>query len=126
MTYTDESKSGSVLPYKSLSEVTFLKRSFARQVDGTFKAPMVLENVLEITNWIKGKSANAATEENCSQAIMELTMHDKDTYTYWSRRIQDECRRVGITLLVPTYFEQQEMYLFNRDNYAREEYVPLW
>jgi hypothetical protein len=126
LTYTDESKSGQILPCRKLEEVTFLKRYFAIQNDGTYMAPMELDAVLEITNWIRGKAARTATIENCEQSIMELSLHPQEVYEYWSSRIQEELSVVGLNLFVPTYWEQMEAYRHNRDLYARTEYVPLW
>jgi hypothetical protein len=126
LTYTDETKTGRILPFKPLEDVAFLKRKFAIQKDGTFLAPMDLVNTLEITNWIRGKARRSATLENCEQALMELSLHPQDVYEFWSTRIREELAEVGINILVPTYFEQMETYKYNRDLYARTEFVPLW
>lgn len=126
LTYTDETKTGLILPFKPLEDVAFLKRKFVIQPDGTFLAPMDLENVLEITNWVRGKATKAATLENCEQAIMELALHKRQVYEYWGGRIQEELAKVKLNIRLPTYFEQQEVYRYHRDLYARVEYVPLW
>jgi V8-like Glu-specific endopeptidase len=126
LTYTDETKTGNILPFKPLEDVAFLKRKFAIQPDGTFLAPMDLENVLEITNWVRGKALKSATIENCDQTIMELSLHPQSVYEYWSARIQEELAVVGLQITVPTYYEQMEVYKYNRDLYSRTEYVPLW
>jgi len=126
LTYTDEAKTGVILPFKPLEDVAFLKRQFVIQPDGTFLAPMNLEAVLEITNWIRGKARRAATVENCQQVIMELAMHKREVYDYWSRRVRDELSDAGINFSVPTHYEQMEVYRCNRDLYSRQEYVPLW
>jgi len=126
LTYTDETKSGATLPYKRLEDTAFLKRKFAIQSDGTYLAPMDLENLLEITNWIRGKAHKSATIENCEQTIMELSLHPQAVYEFWSTRIQEELGKVGLSMIIPTYYEQMETYRYNRDMYARTEYVPLW
>lgn len=126
LTYTDETKTGQVHRYKPLVDVAFLKRKFVIQQDGTFMAPMDLENVLEITNWIRGKAKRAATLENCKQVLMELSLHPRHVYEYWSNFMRRELHQVGLNLLVPTYYEQMEEYKYNRDMYSRQEYVPLW
>nr|AYN75548.1 replicative protein [Halhan virus 1] len=126
LTYTDETKTGIILPFKTLEEVAFLKRKFVIQKDGTFLAPMDLENTLEITNWIRGKASRAATIENCEQTITELALHPQNVYEFWSTRIREELAKVKINILIPTFYEQMEAYKYNRDLYARTEYVPLW
>jgi len=126
LTYTDEGKTGIIPKFKPLVDVAFLKRKFVIQDDGTFLAPMDLENALEITNWIRGKALRTSTLENCEQAIAELALHPQHVYEHWSSRIQEELRKVGIAITVPTYFEQKQEYKSNRDGYDRAEYVPLW
>jgi len=126
LTYTDETKTGNILPWKTLQETAFLKRKFVIQNDGTFMAPMEIENILEITNWIRGKAKRASTIENCDQALMELALHPKQQYDYWSNRIREELRKVEINYFTPTWFEKMEEYRYNRDLYDRTEYVPLW
>lgn len=124
--YTDEAKEESVRPYKSLTEITFLKRYFVMDSDGMYLAPMDVSNVLEITNWIKGGSARLATMENCSQALMELGLHPKSIYDFWSKIISKECALAGVNLRRPTYFEVREEFFANRDIYAAARFSPLW
>ena len=126
LTYTDETKSGKIHPWKRLEDTAFLKRRFICQPDGTYLAPMDLENVLEITNWVRGKAVRAATLENCSQTLMELALHQKPLYDYWSSRVREECSKVGLNIFTPTWYEQMEEYRYNRDLYDRSEYTPLW
>lgn len=126
LTYTDETKGESERPFKTLQEITFLKRYFVLQRDGTYQAPMDVENILEITNWIKGGCVKLATMENCSQALMELGLHPKSIYDKWSKIISRECGRAGINLRCPTYFEAREEFLANRDIYAAARFSPLW
>jgi V8-like Glu-specific endopeptidase len=126
LTYTDETKSGSIEPWKRLDDTSFLKRKFVIQNDGTYMAPMDIPNILEMTNWIRGKAKRASTIENCGSTLMELALHPQKVYDHWSSRIREECALVGINFSTPTWFEQMEEYRFNRDAYARTEYVPLW
>lgn len=125
--YTDESKQESDRPYKSLAETNFLKRRFVlREEDSTYMAPMEVDNILEISNWIKGSTPKLATLENCQQVMVELALHDKTTYDYWSKIVSKECKAVGINIHRPTYFEAMQQFLYNRAEYANEEYVVLW
>jgi hypothetical protein len=57
---------------------------------------------------------------------MELALHPKQQYDYWSNRVREELRKVGINYFTPTWFEKMEEYRYNRDLYDRIEYVPLW
>jgi hypothetical protein len=126
LTYTDEMKSGAVQPWKRLDDTSFLKRKFVIQNDGTYMAPMEISNILEITNWIKGKAKRASTIENCTQTLMELALHPKKEYDYWSSRVREECAKVRINFPTMTWHEQMAEYRFNRDAAACVEYTPLW
>jgi len=126
MVYTDELKSGVVVPLRSLTEIAFLKRKFVMREYGRYDAPMDLANILEMTNWIRGKAKKAATLENCDAALMELSYHDPEIYDIWSKKIQKECSNVNLNLRRPTYYEWYELHAGERDNYARELYIPIW
>jgi hypothetical protein len=55
MTYTDETKSGDMVPYRSIDEIGYLKRSFKWNADEhQFVAPLELSVVLEMINWVRG------------------------------------------------------------------------
>lgn len=126
LTYTDEHKTMTNRPCKTLAETTFLKRYFVEQGDGTYLGPMDVPNILEITNWVKKGALKLATRENCLQTLMELALHPKSTYDYWSKIVQRECSLVGINLPRPTHFEAMEEFLANRDIYAASSFSPLW
>ncbi|APJ38004.1 replicative protein [Bivalve RNA virus G1] len=126
LTYTDEQKSESEFLSKPLNETSFLKRDFVEQSDGTYLGPMPVENILDMTNWVKGKAIIAATAENCRAALMELGLHPKPVYDKWSDVIKRACIRHGVPLRVPTYVEQRDEYRVNSLHYAEREYVPNW
>jgi V8-like Glu-specific endopeptidase len=126
LTYTDETKSGTALPFKALEDVTFLKRRFVQQPDATWACPMDIENILEITNWIRGKATRAATVENCTMALSELAQHPRNVYENYGGRIREELRKVGITLRVPTYVEQQSLLAHSLRELALVDYAPQW
>lgn len=126
MVYTTEDKSEAVAPYKSLSETTFLKRSFRDAGNGWFLAPMSVENILEMTNWIRGKQQRMRTLENCEFALMELSYHEQHVYDRLSRAIRNACDEVGISLRVPTYAEWSSQHMYDMAYYETHPYVPMW
>jgi hypothetical protein len=126
MTYTDETKTGTVASFRTLEDVSFLKRKFSLQMDGTYLAPMELTNILEITNWIRGKSLRSATVENCECAIMELSLHTEDVYNFWVDKIRTACHEKGLRVTTPTHWEWMQEYRYNRDRFAISPYSPLW
>lgn len=126
LTYTDESKSGTDLLWKPLSEITFLKRKFVPQPLGEYFGAMPVENILETTNWVKGKQRRAATIENCDMVVSELAFHPRPEYEKWCSRIRVACAKKGINFKFPTWFEQQQRIREEQRNYASIEYDPLW
>lgn len=84
MIYTDESKSsGQVAPWRSLTEVNYLKRTF-RLEDGVWRAPLALETITESCNWIrKCNDPVEACTQNCETAFRELAQHDRKIFKSW-------------------------------------------
>lgn len=89
--YTDEAKtlSGDIPRWRDLSEVAYLKRNFKydhnRQV---WNAPLSLDTILETPNWMRGElDAETGTKVNCEVSIMELSLHDKETFEHWTNKI---------------------------------------
>jgi len=83
MTYTSDVKEDLTPPiYRSLEEVTFLKRSFRFEPQvGRHVAPLEYLTVMQMCYYTKeGNEANAITLDNVKTAIMELTLHGQDVY----------------------------------------------
>lgn len=90
MTYTSETKEDFISEFRSVREVSFLKRQFAYDADLHYWfAPLDLKSIKEMINWIK-KSPNdvMATKENCEDAIRELYCHDQDTFNEVVNKLQ--------------------------------------
>jgi hypothetical protein len=103
--YTDEAKTGDVLPYRALSEVNFLKRRFVKDQWGYWCAPILIHVPRDQSNWIRGNESRAATLENCSTALLEFALHGPDVYNTESKLLRDACAAKGLTLNVPHYLE---------------------
>lgn len=125
MTYTDETKGVTDIECKSLKNVAFLKRKFVLQTDGTYLAPMEVSNILEICNWVKGKAIRQATIENCECAVEELALHPREVYEYWCELIRSSLRECGVDFHYLTWFEQKQVYMEARFNFALN-YNPIW
>lgn len=95
MTYTDESKGTDTLPYRSLSDVSFLKRSF-RFDNGmkVYQAPLAMDTIMEMCNWTRG---DLDVEENVlvnvETALMELSLHPQEIFQLRSQQILRACRK---------------------------------
>jgi hypothetical protein len=105
--YTDESKSGNILPCKDLSECAYLKRKFIfDQVLQRHTAPIDLSVILEIPQWTKkGNMADEITHANIDVAMRELSLHDSDTFEHYSRIYQRACFAKGVEYRFQTYSE---------------------
>jgi hypothetical protein len=95
LTYTDELKSETLVPYRKLSEVTFLKRGFRyEKLLGRYVAPLSLDTILEMPYWTKeGPAPQEITEDNVNTALMELSLHGEEVFHFHQEVIIDACRK---------------------------------
>jgi len=116
MIYTDEAKTeGDVPPYRTLEEITYLKRKFRSQ-DGIVDAPLDLDVILEMTNWIRESPDQvSACRVNIEMAVMELSMHPRHVFDKWVPLIKEAfanaTQQCGFEeqLRVPLYGEYRQM-----------------
>jgi hypothetical protein len=85
MTYTDEAKSGEMVKYRDIHSVAYLKRRFVwSDEEMLWLAPLAMETVLEMTNWIRGElDQEASTVENLETSAFELSIHGKEIFDEW-------------------------------------------
>ena len=103
-TYTDEAKTGVLVPYRRLEDVAFLKRGFTWNPEWQCHfAPMALDNILDITNWVRGNTPRQSTEENMETILRELALHGRDVYNYHSQRVRETAMKHGLRVRVPAY-----------------------
>lgn len=90
-----ESKDGrDVGKARSLTEVTFLKRTWRRDQEfhGRWVAPLDLDVVLEIPMWTKkGLQYWDIVEGNVQLALEELSLHGREVFDHWQPRILAAC-----------------------------------
>jgi hypothetical protein len=88
MNYTNETKSGTVVPLRSLSDIEFLKRSFVYDVrENLFIAPLRLNSILKMVDWTKRKNKNTIVADNVVTALRELSLHNREVYDEYSKKI---------------------------------------
>lgn len=96
MTYTDEAKTGELVPYRKLEDVAFLKRKFRwdeRQC--RFRAPLSLDTITEMARWVKGpKNHWELTAQTLSEALMELAEHDGCTFVHTRKKFGPAIRKL--------------------------------
>lgn len=85
MIYTDEAKSGDMIPFRSLAECSYLKRSFIyNEEELQWIAPLEIGVVHEMVNWIRGDlDVEENTSMNLETSAFELTLHGKDVFDKW-------------------------------------------
>jgi hypothetical protein len=91
MVYTTELKGKAIYPFRPLTEVEFLKRSFRRDKSlNRWVAPLRLESIFGTLNWTKsGIIGNQITVDELSSAFTELTLHGKGVFQHYSRKLFD-------------------------------------
>lgn len=116
MIYTDEVKSGKMIPCRSIEDVGYLKRSFVYDQERKhWLAPLELDTILEIPNWIRScVDRNAATEVNIQDAIEELALHDASVFEFWVPILTNAAEEQNLRPKVMTLYEYVES-----DRYAK-------
>jgi len=118
MTYTDETKSGEMVPYRKLSEIGYLKRSFKWNEDEhQYIAPLDITVVLEMINWVRGDfDIESKTVENMETSAFELSLHGREVFNEWIEKYKNVSRQFEIRPMFLTYDEYrvQEAYKYGR------------
>lgn len=111
MTYTDETKSGEMIPYRSLSEIAYLKRTFVwNEEEMQYVAPLSLDTVLEMTNWIRGDmDCEQRTIDNIETSCFELSLHGREIFEKWTRKYIDATRNFRVRPMILTYDEYRKV-----------------
>ncbi|APG78875.1 hypothetical protein [Beihai mantis shrimp virus 3] len=96
MTYTNETKTGEIVPTRPLHECNFLKRGFRKDC-GVWLAPLAIETITEMVQWLR-KSADVVgdTKVNVETALMELSLHTPYYWERYSTLIMNACKEQGI------------------------------
>jgi len=107
MTYTDEAKSGDMIPYRSLGEISYLKRGFRWDEDEhQYIAPLDLSVILEMTNWVRGDfDHEERTIENMETSAFELSLHGREVFEQWIGKYKQAARGFQKRPLFLTYDE---------------------
>lgn len=92
--FTTANKNGEVTLFKTLDDVSFLKRRFVFYKSlGRYLAPLELEVVLESAYWTKkNQDIRIKTISNVENTLLELSLHDTETYDRWAPMIIDASR----------------------------------
>lgn len=113
--YTSDLKDTADLQYRTLADVSILKRHFVYDKKLRFWfAPLSLESILEPLNWDKvdprqdeEKKLQAAC--NARTAIRELSMHNFSTFSSFKKKIIDECILHDVKLEPDCFLNQDNL-----------------
>lgn len=107
MTYTDETKSGDMIPYRSISEISYCKRGFHWDEDEhQYIAPLELSVVLEMNNWVRGDfDCEEKTIANMETSAFELSLHGREIFEQWIGKYKQAARGFQMRPLFLTYDE---------------------
>ena len=111
--YTDEAKSGVIVPIRDISEIAYLKRKFVwDELANRYIAPLDLDVVLEIFQWTKkGLAADSITEANIDVSLRELCLHGKEVFDKYCQMLKRECIKKGIAYRFYSYQEYKDKVL---------------
>jgi len=127
--YTDETKTGHIVPVKNLTECAYLKRKFVMdQVVNRHVAPLALDVVLEIPQWTKiGILSEQITIDNIDVCMRELSLHPENIFDHYFKIICKKCVQYNIPYRFRTYDEYRcdvlSVPLFEGEN---RSYILHW
>lgn len=91
MIYTTELKEEAVVPFRPISEIEFLKRTFSfNKTYNRWIAPLRVDSIVETLNWSKkGNDRDQDTADNLVSSIREFALHGEETFRHWSLSLRD-------------------------------------
>jgi len=94
LVYTDEKKSGEVVPFRPLEELGFLKRSFKDTgvCQPFVAAPLDMDTLERMIQWTRGTDAIGSLHEILRNWEMELALHGKQSYDAETQKVGDILR----------------------------------
>lgn len=113
MVYTSDDKTDAELCYRTLFEISILKRRFVWDKDNRkWLSPLELPSILEPLNWDKVDDTQIELKKeqmsiNAKTAIRELSYHDAQTFDKYQTRILKACEAADIILDPYCYFNHK-------------------
>jgi len=96
---TDEQKTGvAAPPWRSLSEITFLKRRFIWNSDiHMYVGALPVDLLKDITNWVRvgGQDPYVITVDNLAAVASELALHGYDVFQAEIPKIREAYRKIA-------------------------------
>jgi hypothetical protein len=111
--YTDEQKGSAKHTYRSIKDVTYLKRTFVEDsIRGITKAPLAIDSIRSMVNWQKDKALSSEYELSIRTAICEYSLHDREVFETEGRKLINLARsELGYHMVPNTYDQVLELCL---------------
>jgi len=92
--YTDEEKRSDVTEFRSLEDVSFLKRTFRwDETQQRYCAPLSLDTVLEMAQWVRGKTNHhELCKDTMEMAAYELSHHPKSVFDEYMPKFREAAK----------------------------------
>jgi hypothetical protein len=118
--YTSGSKDGTLVPYKTLEESTFLKRKFYVNDDGAtggYSAPLAFDSFLFISYYTRNKRDDLELyHRNVESALGELSLHPPQVWSEYFPKFKQTLELIG---RVPTYTTRSD---YRANTAARDDF----
>jgi len=111
-TYLDETKGDAQHTWRSLGEISFLKRAFSKiSSEDAYVAPLELSVVLESPRWTKRSDKNdAIVRSNVDNCLMELSLHPRKVWDKHAPKILCSSKdRIGYVPTITDYDRNREL-----------------
>lgn len=98
--FTDELKSSGKQEFRTLHEISILKRKFVFEPTlNRWFAPLELSVILEMLNWDKCKTKYEKYEQltqNIQTACVEFVYHGEGAFNFWTKKIRQALREANL------------------------------
>nr|UNI73823.1 MAG: RNA-dependent RNA polymerase [brine shrimp dicistrovirus 1] len=120
--YTDETKTGKLVEYRTLGDVDFLKRKFVWNSElMQYVAPLNKDVIYEMMNWTRnGLASDEILMTNIENAFREIVLHGREEYKILRKAVESlhVPRQLPRMVQILTY----EQYVFDIENCGDEFY----
>jgi len=114
MTYTDELKTGTLIPTRTLDEVQFLKRKFRYDRNQSrYRCPLSIDTILEMAMWNHGtKNIVEITGDTLQEAVYELSHHSEETFDEHMPRFKKAQKIIPVPLAMYDEYQETEYFKY--------------
>jgi len=113
--YTDETKSGEIVPFRLLEDTSFLKRKYRKdeEVGKEFMLPVMdVDTLTSLTNWYRdAPDVDEQLRSNQRAALDFAFFHGREFYDDFNLKFTQALREHNITPVCITYDEQLDRFL---------------